>query len=108
MRVFLLQRLSAIALLFFLTLHMIVVHYPPFHIDFSIILKRMTNPLWKGVEIAFLFTVLVHAVTGMYSILLDYERVAKYKRVLAWVGIGLGIIGFIWGTITVLSWTAPV
>ena len=38
LRIFQMQRFSAIALLIFLTIHMIVVHYPPFHIDFTRIL----------------------------------------------------------------------
>ena len=76
MRIFQMQRVSAIALLVFLTIHMIVVHYPPFHIDFSRILVRMNQPLWKGIDIAFLFFVLIHALTGAYMVLTDVEPAA--------------------------------
>lgn len=108
MRVFQLQRISAIAMVVFMTMHMIVVHYPPFHIDFSIILERMQNPVWKVVEILFLFFVLVHALSGSYAVLIDYQKVAQYKRVVAVVALIAGAGAFVWGTLTVLSWQPPV
>jgi succinate dehydrogenase hydrophobic anchor subunit len=108
MRVFQMQRISAIALVVFLTIHMIVVHYPPFHIDFSRIIDRMSQPLWKGIDIAFLFFVLVHALTGAYMVVTDVERFGVYKRVLAGIAIVLGIVAFIYGTMTVLAFEAPV
>src|SRR4030067_495796 len=97
MRVFQMQRISAIALLVFLTIHMIVVHYPPFHIDFSRILVRMGQPLWKAIDVAFLFFVLMHALTGAYVVLTDLQRVASYKRALAGAAIVLGVAGFVCG-----------
>ncbi|MBN2502956.1 MAG: succinate dehydrogenase, hydrophobic membrane anchor protein [Anaerolineales bacterium] len=108
MRVFQMQRLTAVALLFFLTLHMIVVHYPPFHIDFEIILERMVNPVWKVIEILFLFTVLIHALAGAYAVLTDYEQVARFKQALAWVAVVAGVAFFIWGALTIWSWQPPV
>jgi len=107
MRVFQLQRISAVAMVVFMTMHMIVVHYPPFHIDFSIILERMQNPVWKVIEILFLFFVLVHALSGAYAVLIDYENVARYKKLIAVLALVAGIVGFIWGTLTVLAWQPP-
>lgn len=106
-RVFQLQRLSAIALLVFLTVHMIVVHYPPFHIDFSRILERLGDPLWKAIDIAFLFSVLVHALTGAYVVLTDVQRVYPYKRVLVGAAVILGVIAFLYGTQTILAFQPP-
>ena len=107
MRIFIIQRISALALVIFLTLHMIVVHYPPGHIDFSRILDRLANPLWKAIDIAFLIAALSHALTGIYSVLLDIERVTPLKRVIAWILIVLGIIGFAFGTFTIISFQPP-
>ena len=107
MRIFQMQRFSAIALLFFLTIHMIVVHYPPFHIDFSRIIERMDQPLWKAIDILFLFFVLIHALAGAYMVLTDVERFDTYKRVLAGVAIVIGIVAFIYGTMTVLAFQPP-
>jgi succinate dehydrogenase hydrophobic anchor subunit len=107
MRIFQLQRYSAIALLVFLTIHMIVVHYPPFHIDFSRIVERMAQPLWKAIDIAFLFAVLVHALTGAYMVLTDLENIHRYRRALAWAAILVGLFAFYYGTVTILAFQPP-
>lgn len=103
MRVFQMQRISAIALLFFLTIHMIVVHYPPFHIDFSRIVERMADPLWKAIDIAFLFFVLVHALAGLYAVLMDWDAVARFKKPLIALSLLAGVIAFAWGTATIAA-----
>ena len=108
MRVFQMQRISAIALLVFLTIHMIVVHYPPFHIDFSRIVERMANPLWKAIDIAFLFFVLIHALAGAYMVLTDVARFNKMKRVLAGVAIVAGIWAMYYGTVTILAFNPQI
>jgi succinate dehydrogenase hydrophobic anchor subunit len=102
------QRISAIALVIFLTIHMIVVHYPPFHIDFSRIIERMANPVWKAIDIAFLFFVLLHAITGTYMVVTDWERFARYKRVLIGLSIVVGVVAFIYGTQTIMAFQPPV
>ena len=107
MRVFQLQRYSAIALVVFMTIHMIVVHYPPFHIDFSRIIDRMANPVWKAIDIAFLFAVLIHALTGSYAVLIDYQKVAPFKRAIAGVAVVVFIAAFVYGTMTVLAFQPP-
>ena len=107
MRVFQMQRISAIALVIFLTIHMIVVHYPPFHIDFSRIVERMANPLWKAIDIAFLFFVLVHALTGAYKVLTDFEDVNRFRKALAGAAVVIGVVAFIYGTMTVLAFQPP-
>jgi succinate dehydrogenase hydrophobic anchor subunit len=107
MRIFQLQRISAIALLVFMTIHMIVVHYPPFHIDFSRIIERMNQPIWKAIDIAFLFFVLVHALTGAYMVLTDIERVSVWKKALAGLAIIVGLIAFVYGTLTILAFQVP-
>ncbi len=108
MPIFIIQRFSAIALIVFLSLHMIVVHYPPGHLDFSRVLERLADPVWKAIDIAFLVAVLFHALAGTYSVLTDIERVTPLKRILAGVLVVLGIVGAIYGTYTVLSFQPPV
>ncbi len=103
MRIFLMQRISAIALLVFLTLHMVVVHYPPGHIDASRVLERLENPVWKAIDVAFLFFVLLHALTGAYMVITDVERFNVFRRGLAWVSVVAGALLFIYGTQTILA-----
>ncbi len=107
MRIFQMQRISAIALVIFLTIHMIVVHYPPFHIDFSRIVDRMAHPLWKAIDVGFLFFVLMHALTGAYQVITDVQRFNNFKRILAGAAIVIGVAAFIYGTITVLAFNTP-
>ncbi len=107
MRIFQVQRVTAVALLVFMTIHMVVVHYPPFHIDFSIIAQRMANPVWKTIEILFLLSVLLHGLAGAYVVLTDYKQVNKFKKVVAALVIVIGIAAFIWGSMTVISWQVP-
>ena len=104
MRRYQLQRISAVGLVIFLVLHMIVMHYPPREIKYENILDQMENPLWKAVEISFLFFVMVHALTGAYSVLTDYSFLDKYKRVIAVLLSLAGCVALYWGTTTVLSW----
>lgn len=108
MRTFQIQRLSAIALLIFLTIHMTVVHYPPFHIDFGRIIERMGQPLWKAIDIAFLFFVLLHAITGAYAVLIDFGGIFRFKKALAASAVVLALIGFVYGTLTILAFQPPV
>lgn len=103
MRVFVLQRVTAVALVVFLTLHMIVVHYPPGHLDFSRVMVRLANPVWKVIDILFLLSVLVHALAGAYAVLIDAERIMPHKRILSWAAIALGLVAFIYGTITIIN-----
>ena len=108
MRVFQMQRISAIALLIFLAIHMVVVHYPPFHIDFSRIIDRLGQPLWKAIDIGFLFFVLMHALAGAYVVLTDLQRINRVRRVLAGTAIVLGLIGFVYGTLTIIAFQPPI
>ena len=110
MRIFQMQRVSAIALLIFLGIHMAVMHYPPWEIDFRnvVVIERLSNPIWKVIDIAFLFFVLMHALAGAYVVLTDIQRVNAFKRVLAGAAIVLGIVAFIYGTVTIMAFQPPV
>ncbi len=109
MRIFQMQRISAIALLLFLGIHMAVMHYPPWEIDFrTVVVERLSNPVWKAIDIAFLFFVLMHALTGAYVVLTDIQRVNVFKRVLAGAAIVLGVVAFIYGTATIMAFQPPV
>ena len=107
MRVFQIQRISAIALLAFMAIHMVVVHYPPGNLDFDRVLVRLGNPLWKAIDIAFLVFVLGHALTGAYAVLIDVEQIYPYKRVLAGLAIVLGIVAMVYGTMTIIAFQPP-
>ena len=109
MRIFQMQRISAIALLIFLGIHMAVMHYPPWEIDFrTVVIERLSSPIWKVFDIGFLFFMLMHALAGSYVVLTDIQRVNAFKRVLAGAAIVLGIVGVIYGTATIMAFQPPV
>ena len=109
MRIFQMQRVSAIALIIFLGIHMAVMHYPPWEIDFSkVVAERLGNPIWKVIDIAFLFFVLMHALAGAYVVLTDIQRVNAFKRVVAGAAIVLGVVAFLYGTVTIMAFQPPV
>lgn len=109
MRIFQMQRISAVALLVFMTIHMTVAHYDiqanfrAYEITYHTVIDRLGTPLWKGIDIAFLFFVLLHALTGSYMVITDLERGYKYKKVFAWAAVMLGVIAFYFGAVTILS-----
>jgi succinate dehydrogenase hydrophobic anchor subunit len=107
MRTFQLQRISAIALLVFLTIHMMVLHYPPFHVDFSRIIERMADPLWKAIDIAFLAFVLVHALAGFHAVVLDFDILSRWRKVHAAALTAIGIAAFLYGAATILAFQPP-
>jgi succinate dehydrogenase hydrophobic membrane anchor protein len=104
MKIFQVQRLTAVALLLFLFMHIILMHYPPREMEYSNIVLYMQSPLMKVVESLFLFSVLVHALAGSYVVLTDYQAISKLKKLFAVVLPLAGIAAFIWGAITIWTW----
>ncbi len=107
MRNWQIQRVSAIAILIFLTIHMVVVHYPPFHIDFDIILERLADPLWKTIDVLFLFFVLLHALSGTWAIVTDYQFLDRVRRPVGALLLILGAAAFIYGAMTIMAFQPP-
>ena len=105
MRFFFFFCYNAIALVAFMALHMIVVYYPPGHIEFSRVLARLGSPLWKAIDIAFLATVLLHALGGLYDVLIDVEQITPARRAIAGALAVVGLIAFAYGAYTVISFS---
>ena len=104
MKIFIMQRVSAIALVVFMTLHMVVVHFPVRDLEFEeVFVNRMGQTGWQLMYVFFLLAVLVHGLSGAYMVLTDVGSVAKYKKGLAWGVIVIGVVYFIYGTMTILS-----
>ncbi len=113
MRIFQLQRISAVALLVFMTIHMTFLHYDvqaahgarfaPYEIEFSTVIDRLQTPLWQGIDIAFLFFVLVHALTGAYMVITDLDRFTPYKKILMGAAVLIFIVAMYYGSATILA-----
>jgi succinate dehydrogenase hydrophobic anchor subunit len=108
MRIFQMQRVSAIALLVFLGLHMAVMHYPPWEIDFrTVVIERLSNPIWKVIDIAFLFFVLMMHWPERTWCSRIFSASTR-SSALAGAAIVLGIVAFIYGTMTIMAFQPPV
>jgi succinate dehydrogenase hydrophobic anchor subunit len=109
MQTFKIQRYSAIALLFFLTLHMIYTHYvPPYHVSFNMVLTRLNSPVWKVIDFFFLVSVITHALAGSFQVVTDFENIYSYRKALAWAAIIIGILTILYGTKTLIAFQMPV
>lgn len=97
----LLQRLSAIALLVMLFLHVTLSHFPPRDIDFDNVLTRLQYPGWKVFYIAFLAIVLYHALNGVWQVASDWSAVRRARRIVLGVTWIVGLIFLYLGAETI-------
>jgi len=106
MKIFQIQRISAVLLLFFFVMHIVIMHYgfPLQEVNYENTIARMESPAWKVIEICFLFTVVLHGLAGAYSVLTDYDKIAKFKTPIAVALVAIGAWAVYIGSMTVLSW----
>ena len=108
----LLQRISAIALLLLLLAHFIVIHYSGTgDVNFDIVKDRLTHPtwgpVWKTITMLLLFTALFHALNGTWGVLLDYIKKAWVRLTLFSLIVMIGLVLVTLGSITILTFRAP-
>ncbi|MBI3210263.1 MAG: hypothetical protein HYZ37_15370 [Candidatus Solibacter usitatus] len=94
-----LQRITGAALLLLLVAHFWVEHFLTAElrrgeITYEAILSRISNPLWQGIDIAFLLVALYHGLNGLRNILLDYSRIGAGAA--RFITGGLIVIGLVW------------
>jgi len=98
------QRISGVALLVTLFVHFFVLHYAsPGPVSYEKVMARLSSPLWKAFDIAFLVFAIYHAMNGFKMIVDDYVHTAGARAVvvgLLWVG-AIGFLGL--GLLTILS-----
>lgn len=88
------QRLSGVALLFLITVHMWRLHYanPEVHPEYADLVERLGTIGWITFDISLLILALFHGLNGVRNIVLDYTN--KEPIIRRW-NIGLGTIGVI-------------
>jgi succinate dehydrogenase hydrophobic anchor subunit len=80
MTAWLLQRFSAVLLLFFMFVHLLASHFPAREITFNDTLTRLAFTEWKLFYVAFLAVVLYHAMNGLWAVISDFDALARYRR----------------------------
>jgi succinate dehydrogenase / fumarate reductase cytochrome b subunit len=101
---FLLMRISGVALIFYLMLHIYVLHHllegPA---AFDELMKTVQSPLFKFFEVALLGAVLYHALNGVRVLWVDFGSAAKNHQPWFWAMISIGIVALIFGAIPILK-----
>jgi succinate dehydrogenase hydrophobic membrane anchor protein len=108
----LLQRISAVALILLLLAHFIVIHFSgkP-DVTFNVVRDRLLDPtwgpVWKTITMLLLVLALFHALNGTWGVLLDYIRKGWVRLWLFSFIVVIGLILVTLGGITVLSFRGP-
>ncbi len=100
------MRVSGVALLFLVLGHLAIMHliHNVDEIDFSFVVARFENPLWRMYDWFLLMLALVHGMNGLRVVVDDYLQRSGW-RVLALVGLyALTLVCFTAGTYVVLAW----
>ena len=74
------QRITGAALLILLVAHFWVEHFMSAELrrgelTYEAILVRISNPVWQWIDIGFLLIALLHGLSGLRNIILDYSRI---------------------------------
>jgi succinate dehydrogenase / fumarate reductase membrane anchor subunit len=93
------QRITGALLVFLLIAHFWVEHFMSRtllrgDLTYETILSRISNPVWQGIDIAFLLVALLHGLNGFRNIVLDYSRVGP--RATRFITAALVVLGVIW------------
>jgi succinate dehydrogenase / fumarate reductase membrane anchor subunit len=93
------QAVTGLALLLLLGLHMIAHHFVVEGglRDFQQVVEYLSNPLIVVTELAFLVTVVVHAVLGVRAILFDLGLSARTERAITYAGVIVGVLTILYG-----------
>ena len=100
---FLLMRISAVAITFYLILHIVVLSYLlKGQAAFDELMKTVQSPLFKFFELALLGGVLFHAFNGVRILWIDFASAAQYQKALFWAMLSVIVVVFILGAIPIL------
>ena len=98
------QRWSGVLLVALLLIHFFITHFNGHsHVTYEMVLERLSNPLWKLFDLAFLYLAAYHGIMGALSVISDYKINSKLKVLI--YSIAMALIGYIviFGTITIVS-----
>ncbi len=98
-----LHRLSGLALMFYLGLHIWVIsHLNAGAESFNKVMAFLNTPLFKVLEIGLWGVILYHVLNGIRLLLIDFAGGARYHKKLFWVAFFLVLILTILGAIPFL------
>ncbi len=94
-----LQRITGALLLVLLSAHFWVEHFMTAPVrrgdlTYAIIVSRLSNPVWRAIDISFLLVALYHGLNGLRNIVLDYGPFGK--RTMGALNVALTLVGIAW------------
>lgn len=98
-----LQRITGALLVVLLIAHFWVEHFMTASLrhgdlTYQAILGRISNPVWRFIDIAFLIVALCHGLNGLRGIVLDYSRVGpRAAQAITVVLVAAGLTWAWWG-----------
>ena len=91
-----LHRLTGLALVFYLVLHLYVTHYLALGPEkFNKVMNFLSHPLFKLGEIALVAAILYHGLNGLRVTLIDLVLGIEKQKVIFWILMITGILIFI-------------
>ena len=95
-----LHRLSGLALIFYLCLHIYVIHNLAFGASrFNEVMKMVGSPMFKVLEIGLLGVILYHAFNGIRIVIVDFWGGAKIHKKLFWAMMCVAAALFVAGAV---------
>lgn len=86
----LLQRISALYLVFGMTVHMFILPLGGKTIDFTSVHSRLVNAGWVVFDVLLLIACLYHGFNGLWGIVLDYDPRKLFRK--GW-GYSIAVVG---------------
>ena len=75
------QRLTGLVLIAGLLLHFSVMHFSgQQQVTYEVVLRRISNPLWKAFDLFFLAVILSHGFNGLWGIAREYISSARVLK----------------------------
>ena len=101
-----LPRLTGLALLSYLFLHVHTIHMLRNPAAFDAALNQFRSPLFKCLEIGLLATVILHGLNGIRITMVDMGvALTKQRQMFWWFAVGVGALIFVFGATPIFMHT---
>ncbi|MCL4479549.1 MAG: succinate dehydrogenase, cytochrome b556 subunit [Deltaproteobacteria bacterium] len=98
-----LHRLSGLALIGYLLIHIWVIHRLETPQGFDTVMKFLNQPMFKILELGLWGVILYHAINGLRIIIIDFVKGSLIQKPLFWATVAIGIILLFAGAVPFLS-----
>lgn len=100
------MRISGLVLLVLAVGHVLIMHLPGggvSRIDFGFVAARWDNPVWQTWDWMLLILALVHGVSGLRTITMDYVRKPGLRFAITTLFILIGFVMMVLGTVIIFT-----